>query len=337
MSGHWPPEWEDPEEEFPEEADQLEADAQARLSEVTAYLASVPAPVMPENVAARIGAALTAEAAARADATTATSHTAAATTAGSPTATATDGSATATKGSTTATKGPADAAVGDATAPADDAAAHESAAGPPDGSRTLGPVPARARVGRNRRRRLRISLPKAVGSLAVCLVLAGLGFGLAQGGISNSSSSSSAASSGPLEGTGSRAAPAASASSTLGLNHSFVVTRSGTRYEQATLAAQVHTRLTTVGEAPKGPVTVPGPHSSASSAGSSSVNASPPGAALSACVLHLTGGTPPRLVDRATYGGEPAYIIAGSSRVWVVGLGCTAAKPQLIASVPLAG
>ncbi|HEY6496692.1 MAG TPA: hypothetical protein VIZ43_25740, partial [Trebonia sp.] len=161
MSGHWPPEWEDPEEEVPEEAEQLEADAQARLSEVTAYLASVPAPVVPENVAARIGAALAAEATARADDTAAT--------AGSPTAAAANGSA--------------DAAVGDDTAPADDTAVHESAGGPPagspDGSRTLGPAPARARVGRNRRRRLRVSLPKAVGSLAVCLVLAGLGFGLA--------------------------------------------------------------------------------------------------------------------------------------------------------------
>jgi hypothetical protein len=53
--------------------------------------------------------------------------------------------------------------------------------------------------------------------------------------------------------------------------------------------------------------------------------------------LRLTGGVLPRLVDRATYQGEAAYIIAGSNRVWVVGLGCTAAKTELIASVPLAG
>ncbi len=51
----------------------------------------------------------------------------------------------------------------------------------------------------------------------------------------------------------------------------------------------------------------------------------------------LTGGVTPRLVDRATYDGTPAYIIAVPSRVWVVGLGCTAANPQEITSVSLTG
>ena len=60
-------------------------------------------------------------------------------------------------------------------------------------------------------------------------------------------------------------------------------------------------------------------------------------AALRGCVLHLTGGVAPRLVDRATYQGEPAYVIASSTRVWVVGLGCTAAKTELVVSVALAG
>ena len=32
MSGHWPPEWDDPEEEFPEGADQADTEAEARLS-----------------------------------------------------------------------------------------------------------------------------------------------------------------------------------------------------------------------------------------------------------------------------------------------------------------
>jgi hypothetical protein len=62
-----------------------------------------------------------------------------------------------------------------------------------------------------------------------------------------------------------------------------------------------------------------------------------PSPTLRGCVLHLTGGAPPRLVDRATYQGEPAYVVASSSRVWVVGLGCTAAKTELIGSVALAG
>jgi hypothetical protein len=45
----------------------------------------------------------------------------------------------------------------------------------------------------------------------------------------------------------------------------------------------------------------------------------------------------PRLVDRATYQGEPAYVIASSARVWVVEPGCTAAITDLIVSVALAG
>src|ERR1700733_14231613 len=67
MSGHWPPEWEDPEEELSAGTDQLGADAEARLSEVAAYLASVPVPALPEAVESRISAALAVEAAARAD------------------------------------------------------------------------------------------------------------------------------------------------------------------------------------------------------------------------------------------------------------------------------
>ena len=62
-----------------------------------------------------------------------------------------------------------------------------------------------------------------------------------------------------------------------------------------------------------------------------------PSQALQGCVLHLTGGMVPRLVDQATYQGQPAYVIASSTHVWVVGLGCTAAKTELVESVPLAG
>jgi len=71
MSGDWPPEWDDPEEEFPPGAEQQDATGSTemgdvRLAEVTAYLASVPAPVMPDAVMSRISAALAAEAGARA-------------------------------------------------------------------------------------------------------------------------------------------------------------------------------------------------------------------------------------------------------------------------------
>src|ERR1700691_1500024 len=65
MSGQWPPEWDDPDDNVPGEADQHDAEADAALSEVAAYLASVPAPVMPGSVEARISAALAVEAATR--------------------------------------------------------------------------------------------------------------------------------------------------------------------------------------------------------------------------------------------------------------------------------
>jgi hypothetical protein len=60
-------------------------------------------------------------------------------------------------------------------------------------------------------------------------------------------------------------------------------------------------------------------------------------AALQGCVLHLTGNVKPQLIDLATYQGKPAYVIATASRVWVVGLGCTAQHLELIASASLAG
>src|ERR1700728_4379437 len=63
MSGHWPPEWEDSEDEFPQETDQLDPDTAARLSAVTAYLSSVPAPTLPDAFEARISAAPAPEAA----------------------------------------------------------------------------------------------------------------------------------------------------------------------------------------------------------------------------------------------------------------------------------
>jgi hypothetical protein len=93
----------------------------------------------------------------------------------------------------------------------------------------------------------------------------------------------------------------------------FGVIASGTKYQSATLVAQVRTEL----------------------AASRGKTTSPPGQALRGCVLRLTGGESPQLVDRATYQGEPAYIIVGATKVWVAGRGCTAGNPELIASAPL--
>jgi hypothetical protein len=284
MSGHWPPEWDDPEEEFPQGADQPGTEAEAQLSEVAAYLASVPAPVLPDAVEARISTALATEAAARAE------H-----------------------------------------------------AAPTNGARKLEPSGARARVRRHRggdgaRRRFRVRPVMAAGSLVTCLLLAGLGFGIAQSHDSEPTFSSSAA--GPDAGTNGAASSAAGAAAVpsaagagpqyAGAGSSFAVTASGTKYQQATLAEQVRTRLGGSGAHGTSGTTVPAASASASSA------AAVPSQALRGCVLQLTGGAPPRLVDRATYEGEPAYIIANSSRIWVVGLGCTAAKTEVVASVPLA-
>jgi hypothetical protein len=158
-------------------------------------------------------------------------------------------------------------------------------------------------------------------------VLFGGVYGIAH--LSSGSSSSSAASSAagsaaagsessPLAGaqapgTHTRLEPADSAPAA-----AFAVTASGTNYQSATLAQQVRAQLARP----------------AKTAALPAAEAAPP-AQLSACVLHLTGQMRPSLVDRATYQGKPAYVIAVTNWAWVVGTGCTASNPELIASVGL--
>ena len=161
-------------------------------------------------------------------------------------------------------------------------------------------------------------------AVAACLVLFGGVYGIAHlsGGSSSSSAASSAAGSAaagsessPLAGTapGARAEPADGAQQ----QASFVVTASGTNFEPATLAAQVRAQL-------------------ARSAGAAQpLDKGAPSAQLAGCVRHLTGQVRPSLVDRAKYQGKPAYVIAVANRAWVVGTGCTASNPELIASVGL--
>jgi hypothetical protein len=162
---------------------------------------------------------------------------------------------------------------------------------------------------------------------AACLVLFGGVYGIAH--LSSGSSSSSAASSAagsaaagsessPLAGaqapgTHTRLEPADSAPAA-----AFAVTASGTNYQSATLAQQVRAQLAR----PAKTAALPAAEAASS-------------AQLSACVLHLTGQMRPSLVDRATYQGKPAYVIAVTNRAWVVGTGCTASNPELIASVGL--
>jgi hypothetical protein len=335
MSGQWPPEWDDSGDDLPAEGDQFDPATAARLADVTAYLASVPAPDLPDSVEARISAALAAEAATRA------------------------------AGAASAGDGTAGDQAPDSPAP--DSAPHGSPAADPGiagpgaagsgaaGSRTLGPAPGRARV----RRRRRLPRPGWVlGPLVACLLFAGLGWVVTHP--SSSSSSSSAAAAAPAASAeSSSAAAAGGAAPAAGSQHSaaepqgsgtapvnpedspvFTVTQSGTSYRKAALAAQVRVQLAR-GSAAAGPA-VPAPVASSASAAAGSAAAGSSGVAatptpqLLGCVLHLTGGTRPELVDQAVYQGTDAYVIATSSHVWVVGPGCTAANPELIASVPLA-
>ena len=304
MSGHGPPEWEESEDEFPPETDQLDPDTAARLSAVTAYLSSVPAPTLPDAFEARISAALATEAAERA-----------------------------------------------ASGPADDAT-------PAVAARTLEPASTRTRRGRHHGgggpRRASRALLTSGSVVAVCLVLVGFVVLLSR---SASTSSSSSAVAGAAGGSNSSAASSSGAGSSSAAGTSavpnlpgpantefggnvsnFTVTTSGTKYQAATLAAQVRARLAASGIMTQAPsASAPAASASSSALAGSSSSGAPVPTGLRGCVLRLTGGVLPRLVDRATYQGEAAYIIAGSNRVWVVGLGCTAAKTELIASVPLAG
>jgi hypothetical protein len=310
MSGHWPPDWEDADDDFPEGGDQLNATVpsetrEARLSEVAAYLASVSLPVLPDAVEARISAALAAEAATRTENTVSA-----------------DVSSSARSSS-----------------PRSVESSRERR------SRRRPPAPGR------RSRGLRPAL--AAGSLVTCLLLAGLGYGLSRLGTSTSSGSTAAgsasssaqsfAAAAPEPATspfsaagGTELGPSSLAPAPPGASPAFVVTESGTAYARATLAGQARASLTAAQNVPTA-VPSPGSSSAAASSGVSAGGTYLPTSALLGCVLHVTGGTLPKLVDRAAYQGTPAYIIISSSRVWVVGLGCTAARPDLIATAPLAG
>jgi hypothetical protein len=355
MSGHWPPEWEDPDDghsdaELPDERHLDAGHPELDLSEVTAFLASVHSPDLPPSFEARISAAIAAEAAARATTTGA----GATEPAGPPMAIAgADDEKTTVRSENQKEFSPVAAAGDSATSgnrrPRRTSRASRPAAGAsgPEHSRPDG-----------RRRRLRMPSREASGWLVVCcLVIAGFGyiFAHASGG-SSSSSAESAPAAAPAAGTSGHSVtdqgqePSSSASAAGPTGFTFI--ESGTRYQRSTLAGLVRgvkssfafgsasSAVTPASSAPASAAgSVPSAEASASAAASSSsIQVSHvPSPALTECVLQLTGGVEPSLVDRASYDGTPAYIIAVPSHVWVVGLGCTAADPQLIAQAPLTG
>jgi hypothetical protein len=286
-----------------------------QLSAVTWALASVPAPSLPDAVEQRIGAAIAAEAAARQVASL---------TAGSM----------------------ADPSVAASPAPAGPTAAEPRHARRWSPRRVLGSVGPR----------LRLSPVQILAPVAACLLLAGLGYLLSVPGASGMPSSAGAASarsvSPPGNGSISRG-PRRAISPTIaiepeigGNGAAFLVTFSSIRYRKSTLRTQVRSQLAlqalaspSIGSAPANTGT-PGSGSNENSpgnqAGGSSNAAAVPPKSLVGCVLRLTGGLKPVLVQRATYQAEPAYVIAVSDQAWVVHLTCTAAKTELITSVVLA-
>ena len=201
-----------------------------------------------------------------------------------------------------------------------------------------GPFPAAA-VGRTataprRRSRRRLLSAPAIGSLLACLLVGGFAYLFTRGtspselGVSSAAGSAAAA---PYHSANGPARPfARSPSNAIGSgekvpssqNAGFAVTESGTRYQPGALARQVRARL--AGTGPSTP------------AASEPVPEIAPSAALAGCVDRLTGNVAPSLVDRATYAGRPAYVIAVPGRAWVVGLGCTAASTEQITAVALA-
>jgi hypothetical protein len=282
------------------------------LAAVSSLLAATPTPPLPESFEQRISAALAAE---RAHVASSTEGTAA-----DP------------------------AALGLGRAGADPGIAGEHA-------RARVPVE-RPKAAPSRRRGPALRFRPAMAFVPLVLfVLAGFGYLLSTiGGQSNSSSNAegfSAASS-------SASAPAAGPQAAAGRTATFVVTASGLNYLPSTLSSQVRVELAAQDSSSSGqqaiapsasaatslPHTFAGGASGTSEASGEAAATLPsglaaPSLALSGCVLRVTGGVQPSLVDKATYEGRPAYVIAVSARAWVVERGCTASHPSIITTVAL--
>jgi hypothetical protein len=281
-----------------------------QLAGVSSALASAPAPPLPDAVERRITAALATEAALSTEA--APMAEAALTTEAAPMAEAAPAAQ--------AAAGPRPSR-GDGSGPS-----RGDASGPSRGD-SSGP-PRRARGGR----RLRPAVLVSSAAAAACLVVVGAAFLFGLVHFSSGSSSSSAASSAGAPLSARAAAPAAGAAAggraAGGAEKApFAVTASGTRYEPATLATQVHAELTAreTGRTSRSPASA--------HLASPSTPGPVPYSALAACVLRLTGQVRPSLVDWATYQGKPAYVIAVPSHAWVVD--CTASDSHLIRSIGL--
>ena len=272
------------------------------LAAVTTRLASLPAPRIPDELAARLDSVLAAESAARA------------------------------RGESPATDGtPATAHGIPATAGAADGAAN---------GRSGSAVRARPRPGRPRSTRpvrpWRVTALRAASVTAALLVIAGGGYGvsrLLQGGNSAGSSSNSGGSqnapgAGPgvqVPGQGGNSAPGSSRAGLMIPAGGVSLVHSGTDYQPGQLAAQAEAVLA------RRPA----------KAGGQSAASAEPSTTVTGCVRLFAGVAHPLLVDEASYRGQPATIIiraparARPGRVWVVVPGCSAADRRVISTAVL--
>lgn len=289
---------------------------QTDLAEVTALLASAPAPAMPDQVTARIQAALMAEAASTAAGSTAAGSTA---TAGNMAQPETPGQ-TAEPGQRRHSRHAADGAAG---------------------------------ARRRRLPELRSQLAvRALGVATAAAVVVGGVYAVSQlGGAGQTGASSSAAGSfgAPALRTPSRLSGPALRYGQAGHAASITPVSTGTNFSRQQLASQVAGALrhsavnlpATAGpDAGTGKVTHPvpgaGPRPARSFAGL-------PVSALQGCLTRISAGRTVLLVDVDSYQGKPATVIVvaggaggtSGSRVFVVGPGCSASNSDLITGASL--
>jgi hypothetical protein len=256
------------------------ASVSARLVEVSALLAAVPAPAMPEEVSQRILAALPRQ---------------------------------------------------DHPAPAI--------------SGTVDSVPGVSGTSGSRRSRWFPAPAGAILAAAACLVLAGVGYEVsAFSGAPSPATASGKASSAPsapsagITAGGIKPGPRRdSISPAMGRQAAplFFVTETTFNYQKAALAEQVRQQVAAQHTLHFATPSAGGAPSGTASPAVTNPDKVPPSKTLGDCVLHLTGDTVPLLVERATYQSRPVYAIAVPRRAWVVTTGCTAAKPDVLASVAL--
>lgn len=262
------------------------ASVSERLSQVSAALASIPAPAMPGDVEIRIASALAAEAARR-----------------TPAAAVADPAA--------------DGANAAALSPVASSGARRSVvtSSSPAGS---SPATAPRRAWRKTRRPSYRTSGLALVTAAASLVLAFAGYWLSGPGSQAtpavaSGGSANAGRSGPAGAVPGAHRLSPSLRPALGPVSTFVIVVAATDFHMPTFQAQVREQLA----APASP------------------SRESPSRSLVACVMHLTGGARPELVEEARYDSRPAYVIAVPNHAWAIARPCTG-SPAVLSSVSLA-